>query len=162
MPNPDSYYQNGPTTVRIRADVVTVAEQAGFAIDSYDREVIFSRQLWRGAPGLGTMNKRTIFMSEDNFNLPYVSAHELGHSFGWRHANFWEVSGGSPISSNGTEIEYGDVYDMMGNNIGIGQSWAVCRALPSFQSVAEIPGGLAAAGEYFRSCQIGNLYDSSA
>ncbi|NIV70707.1 MAG: hypothetical protein GWN41_11435, partial [Phycisphaerae bacterium] len=111
MPNSESYYQNQPL-VRLRADAVKAAEQAGFDVDSYDREVIFSKKVWRGSAALGTINRRTIFMSH---NLTRVSVHEVGHSNGWRHANFWEVNGGSPISPNGTEIEYGDVFDMMGN-----------------------------------------------
>ena len=51
-------------------------------------------------------------------NLDYVSIHELGHTNGWRHTDFWEVSGGSPISSNGTEIAYGDKFDLMGGSAG--------------------------------------------
>lgn len=125
MPNPASYYQGVNATIKIRADAVQVASNAGYNIKSYDREVIFSSQLWSGAPGLGTLNQRTALMSERNSNLPYVTLHELGHTFGWMHANFWKVSSGSPISPDGTEIEYGDVYDMMGNNIGVNQSGPV-------------------------------------
>lgn len=114
MPNSESFYGSNPL-VRLRADAVNLAEQAGFDLDSYDREVIFSKKVWGGAFAFGTMNKRTLFMSH---SLAYVTAHELGHSSGWRHANFWEVNGGSPISSNGTEIEYGDKYDLMGGSSG--------------------------------------------
>jgi len=114
MPNPDSYYQSGPIHVRMRADAAKVAAQAGFDIDSYDREFIFSRKIWSGAFNKG-MNKRTAYLST---NLPYISAHELGHTFGWLHANFWQVNGGSPISSNGTDIEYGDKFDLMGGSGG--------------------------------------------
>ncbi len=112
MPNPVSYYAAGHYFTRMRADAAKIAEQAGYDVDSYDREVIFSRKIWGGAAAFGTLNKRTTFMSH---NFDYITIHELGHSFGWRHTNFWQVSGGAPISANGTEIEYGDVYDMMGN-----------------------------------------------
>jgi len=114
MPNPDTYYTNDPksTYIRIMTDALKVAEQAGFDVDSYDREVIFSRQLWNGKGSQGSLNRRTCFM---NNSREYTMVHELGHTFGWRHANFWRVSGGSPISSIGKLIEYGDKYDMMGS-----------------------------------------------
>ena len=99
LPNSESFYQNNPL-VRLRADAVKAAEQAGFDVDSYDREFIFSKKVW-GTGALGTINRRTILMPH---NIAYISAHEFGHTNGWRHANFFLVSSGSPISSNGTEI----------------------------------------------------------
>jgi len=114
MPNPVSYYTSDPksTLVRIATDAVKISEQAGFDVDSYGREVIFSKQIWGGSAALGTINRRTAFMSH---SVEYTMVHELGHTFGWRHTNFWEVKSGSPISSEGTEEEYGDRYDMMGS-----------------------------------------------
>jgi len=114
MPNPDTYYQASNVTMRIRSDAVLMAEQKGFDIDSYDREVIFSRGIW-GSGAKGTMNKRTALMPH---NLAYVSIHELGHTNGWRHTDFWEVKGGFPYPSNGTLIAYGDKFDLMGGSAG--------------------------------------------
>ena len=114
MPNPDTYYKNGPIHVRMRADAAKVAAQAGFDIDSYDREIIFSRKIWSGPSALG-LNKRTAFMSH---NLDYVSIHELGHTFGWLHANFWKVKSGFPYPLNGKDVEYGDKFDLMGGSAG--------------------------------------------
>ncbi|MES2598343.1 MAG: Calx-beta domain-containing protein [Verrucomicrobiota bacterium] len=42
-----------------------------------------------------------------------VTAHEIGHSFGLSHANFWDTSGTSSIGPGANE-EYGDSYDVMG------------------------------------------------
>lgn len=43
-------------------------------------------------------------------------AHELGHNYGLRHANRWDVTGINPIDPTGTQLDYGDDYDMMGGN----------------------------------------------
>lgn len=42
-----------------------------------------------------------------------VTAHEIGHSFGLSHANFWDTAGTSAIGP-GANAEYGDSYDVMG------------------------------------------------
>ena len=121
MPQPDAYYQFdavrgvGPTLTRIRADAVALAEQAGYAVADYDREVIYTKKQWESrAAGFGTFNFRTAFVS---CNCDYLTVHELGHSFDWKHANFWRVESGSPISADGREINYGDAFDIMGDQI---------------------------------------------
>ena len=42
-----------------------------------------------------------------------VTAHEIGHTFGLAHANFWDTAGTSAIGP-GANQEYGDSYDNMG------------------------------------------------
>lgn len=42
-----------------------------------------------------------------------VTAHEIGHTFGLAHANFWDTAGTSAIGP-GANAEYGDSYDVMG------------------------------------------------
>lgn len=42
-----------------------------------------------------------------------VTAHEIGHTFGLAHANFWDTAGTSAIGP-GSNQEYGDSYDVMG------------------------------------------------
>jgi hypothetical protein len=52
--------------------------------------------MWQGrATGLGTVNFRTAFMAS---GCDYLTLHEIGHSSDWKHANFWRVTEGSPIS----------------------------------------------------------------
>lgn len=45
-----------------------------------------------------------------------VHVHEFGHNYGLDHANFWQRSLGSinPVDPNGTNVEYGDPFDVMG------------------------------------------------
>lgn len=47
------------------------------------------------------------------FDSVTIAGHEIGHTFGLSHANFWDTSGTSAIGA-GTNQEYGDQYDIMG------------------------------------------------
>ncbi|MFQ5629982.1 MAG: hypothetical protein ACE5I1_14545 [bacterium] len=114
LPQPQSYYEKEPVLTRIRADAVVMAEQAGFDINSYDRVVIFTKKVWIGPMGKA-LNEQTAFLSG---GTAYLTAHEIGHTYGWLHANFWQVKQGSPISPNGVNVEYGDVFDIMGDRSG--------------------------------------------
>ncbi len=121
MPHPKSYYlELNPleALARLRGDAVAAARQAGYNPDDYDREIIYSRKSWNSATGMGTINTRTVFLSG---GTAYLDMHELGHSLGWQHADFWWVDPGqSPISSHGKKQPYGDSYDIMGDQ-GWGQ-----------------------------------------
>jgi M6 family metalloprotease-like protein len=44
--------------------------------------------------------------------------HEIGHTFGARHASLWQVTDGDPVSPNGTSVEYQDTFDVMGASAG--------------------------------------------
>ncbi len=128
MPQPDSYYRFDESTdiglvlVRIRADAIALAQQSGYPEANYDRVVIYTKKLWNSlAVGLGTVNFRTLFVA---CGCDYLTLHELGHSFDWKHANFWRVRQGSPTSPDGEELNYGDAFDIMGDQIpGRGRSF---------------------------------------
>jgi hypothetical protein len=116
MPQPVSYYQGESGFVRIRADAIQMAADAGYAESDYDRDVIFTGKIWpQPWYGYGYMNWRTSFMAADS---PLLSAHEVGHSFGWFHATFWRVQGDDPISPEGQQLTYGDGFDIMGDQVG--------------------------------------------
>ncbi|MFQ5571677.1 MAG: T9SS type A sorting domain-containing protein [Rhodothermales bacterium] len=115
MPQPTSFYalDNRQSFVRIRADAIKIAEEAGFLESDYDREAIFTKKLWpQPFRGVGGVNIRTFY---SKFDKPSHSAHEMGHSFDWRHANFWRVTSANPIDTAGVLIEYGDKFDIMGD-----------------------------------------------
>ncbi len=43
-------------------------------------------------------------------------AHEFGHNLGAAHSAWWRVDDGDPLSPDGQFVEYGDVFDVMGNS----------------------------------------------
>ncbi|MFQ5631081.1 MAG: hypothetical protein ACE5I1_20095, partial [bacterium] len=116
MPQPTTFYEleDRKALVKIRADALKIAKDAGFDISDYDREAIFTKRLWpqRAFLGIGGVNMRTVWTSLDN---AAHSAHEFGHTFDWRHANFWRVTSANPLDTAGTQIQYGDKFDIMGD-----------------------------------------------
>lgn len=116
MPQPTSFYNlvNRLSFVRIRAHAIKLAEEAGFHESDYDREVIFTTKVWPLTQnGVGGINLRTSYITK---NIASLTAHEMGHTFDWRHANFWRVTSASPIDTAGEMINYGDKFDIMGDS----------------------------------------------
>ena len=106
----------------LQAAALSAATANGKVISNYDRvAVVFARTgsipgnqfTWAGLGDIGG----TFTWFNGNFSL-YVVSHELGHNYGLRHANLWEVTDGNPVSATGTSHEYGDIYDIMGTGPG--------------------------------------------
>lgn len=84
------------------------ARRIGFDYNNYDVTVV---RLNGGArPTGGWGGTGNVWIYGDGVG---VTAHEIGHSFGLAHANFWDTSGTSSIGP-GANAEYGDSYDVMG------------------------------------------------
>ncbi|MBI2895700.1 MAG: hypothetical protein HYY06_19240 [Deltaproteobacteria bacterium] len=116
MPRPGSAYETGPSLVRLRADALLVAEQAGFDPDSYDLEVIFGVVHWpTAASGIGALDNHTVFINRVG---PRLTVHEMGHAMGFGHANFLHVVEGSPLDPSAVEVLYADEWDPMGGGGG--------------------------------------------
>jgi len=100
------------------------AAAGDYALGNYDRFVVVVTAqpiLTGGLPG----STWTFFGISDvggdsaliNGDFDYhIVAHELGHTFGLFHANCWLVADGDPTSPAGTSEEYGDKFDMMGDD----------------------------------------------
>ncbi|WP_395738871.1 Calx-beta domain-containing protein [Prosthecobacter sp.] len=85
------------------------ARRIGFDYNDYDVTVV---RLNGGArPTGGWGGGSNVWVYADSVG---ICAHEIGHSFGLAHANYWDTSGTSAIGP-GTNAEYGDVYDVMGS-----------------------------------------------
>ena len=65
----------------------------------------------RGAGGWGSVSETSVWIYSSTWRE--VVAHEMGHTFGLAHANYWDTGGLSAVG-NGTNQEYGDIYDIMG------------------------------------------------
>jgi len=105
----------------------TDAEQKAainYNLTNYDRVVILfsslrsfpgaQQNVFGSANGWSNIGGQTVWV---NGALYFgVLAHELGHTYGVYHGNLWQVHDGNPISRNGTDVEYGDTFDVMGEN----------------------------------------------
>ena len=121
-----AYGAADPMTV-LRQDALTAArtydQQNGntgqFNPDLYDFEItVFSDVPGFTFGGLAFVGAKGQLVNAE-FSLRILS-HELGHNYGLNHANRWDVTGTDPIDPAGTHNEYGDEYDMMGGNSGVG------------------------------------------
>ncbi len=87
------------------------ARKLGFDDGEYDCVVVRLKGGPRPAGGYG--GGASVWIYGDSVD---VTAHEIGHSFGLAHANFWDTAGTSAIGA-GANGEYGGHWDVMG---GIG------------------------------------------
>ncbi len=111
-------------SAKLHDDARAAAEKVGYDISAYDRVgVVFSSLTDLVDGSTGAKSKITYgglaTVIGPNFwvNGAYsfrVVAHELGHTYGLRHANLWKVSDGNPVSEGGRSLEYGDPFDLMG------------------------------------------------
>lgn len=119
-----SYAQAGDSA-SLHADARAAARLAGFDIDAYARiGVVFSdlskipNSLIRYG-GLGNIAGR-FFWINGTYSFRVVT-HEIGHTYGIRHSNLWDVDDGDPdtvetdpVAEDGESVDYGDVFDIMG------------------------------------------------
>lgn len=96
------------------ADARDVARKAGYETANYPLDIVSHTTVpnfdWGG---LGAVGGKGTWLQSAGAG---VTAHELGHNFGVIHANFWLPF--SPYTSThglGTNIEYGNIFDTMGN-----------------------------------------------
>lgn len=118
MPATAASYATAGANSQLHTDARALATGAGFNLATYDRiGVVFSDL--SNIPGSqitygGLANIEDVeFWVNGYFDLRVVG-HELGHTYGLFHANLWDVSDGNPVSPAGTSLEYGDIFDLMG------------------------------------------------
>ena len=116
LPHNEAWYvqkdtSNGGTIDGLGLEMTHAREEAkrlGFDYNDYDCTVLRLNGGARATGGWG--GGSTVWIYGDSVG---VTAHEIGHSFGLSHANFWDTAGTSAIGA-GTNQEYGDQYDVMG------------------------------------------------
>jgi len=115
-----SLYGSYASREEVEQDATTVGIAAGFDPAIYDLVVFQNtpQQVMSGFWGFARENAKGVWMY-NGFNWMHHS-HEFGHNFGNRHANLWDSEGVDPIGP-GTNLEYGDVFDNMGNQGHLGQ-----------------------------------------
>ncbi len=101
---------------KLREEARAAAKAAGFVLTNYDFDVIcFGSVPGYGWAGLGYVGGPGSWIQNSFDDAAGVFCHELGHNYGLNHANFWDTAGETIIGSKGTDVEYGDSFDTMGN-----------------------------------------------
>jgi hypothetical protein len=96
-------------------DAANAAQNAGYDVNSYNLYVVaFSYTPNMGWAGLAYVGGSGALIN-GSFNITVV-AHELGHNYGLNHASFWRPTDTTTPIGQGSEVEYGDSFDMMGNS----------------------------------------------
>lgn len=129
MPRTAAYYATNDAYVQMQDDALAAAQTAGFTTDNYDRHLLVFSSL-RGITGsqFTWAGLGWIVGSFTWYNGAFdarVVPHELGHNYGLRHANLWQVSGNNPVDLAGYSASYGDPVDCM----GIGSTTLFARLL---------------------------------
>jgi len=109
----DWYSTAGPGA--LLADAREIARRAGFETDNYDRDIVsFTSVPGYDFGGLAFVRGKGVWLQSSSAG---VAIHELGHNYGLWHANSWTASGDSVVGP-GSHVEYGNVFDTMGNASG--------------------------------------------
>lgn len=101
------------------------ARAYGYDPDAYDRVIVLARQLFDRPIARAAIGARVVAVSGRKPQPWQTFAHELGHTYGFPHSNFWSVpSGADPVSPGGEAREYGDAWDLMGSpNVDTEADW---------------------------------------
>ena len=114
MPKTAAVYGAGDAAL-LRTDARAAARTAGFNTALFDFDLICMGAVpgfnWSGLGYIGAPGAwiRSSFDASGG-----VPSHELGHNLGLLHANFWDT-GGQSVTGAGSNVEYGDSFDTMGN-----------------------------------------------
>ena len=114
MPKTASVYGASDPSI-LRTDARNAARISGLNLALFDFDLICVGAVpgfnWAGLGYIGAPGSwiRASFDATGG-----VSSHELGHNFGLNHANAWDT-GGQSILGAGSNVEYGDSFDTMGN-----------------------------------------------
>lgn len=113
-PEATTAYTTDPTGaggIALRDDIISAAN-ADLTLADYDHVILVFSSL-PGYPA-GMAGGREVWIS--GWYRFSTVAHELGHNYGWGHANQW-VGASNPLDSAGFSWEYGDSFDVMGTGI---------------------------------------------
>ncbi|HEY5906928.1 MAG TPA: hypothetical protein VIZ31_02735, partial [Vicinamibacteria bacterium] len=96
---------------QLMTDAIAAARAAGHDIAAYNLYIVAFPSLSYGYSGKASVGRARVWLN-GSFGSG-VTAHELGHNYGVFHANLWRTTDGSVIGP-GANVEYGNVFDVMG------------------------------------------------
>jgi len=125
MPNPSSYYTNNFDNNQLHLDARNLCNNSGLDPSSFDITLVCFANIGMQLTKSGSYNfvyaglaggSNQWIQAGANWNVGnYVDTitHETGHNYGLGHAHSWDTTDGSVMSTNGTNTEYGDIFDSM-------------------------------------------------
>lgn len=116
LPQTKAFYEANSDT-KLADDARAVAATAGYPASSFDIFVYCFPALARigGTPAFANVNGPNQWVN--GLQQASINVHEFGHNYGLGHANYWFTSTGNGFAGHGVEHEeYGDVFDLMGND----------------------------------------------
>ncbi|MEY4489552.1 MAG: hypothetical protein RIQ79_2060, partial [Verrucomicrobiota bacterium] len=122
VPNTAASYATAGADVLLHTHARAAATAAGFNLANYDRIALVFSYLGNISgskidyAGLANVTGSELWIN-GSFSMDVV-AHELGHTYGLSHANLWKVPATDPVALNGSSLEYGDTFDLMGDGAG--------------------------------------------
>jgi hypothetical protein len=96
---------------QLLTDARATARTAGFDTALFELDLVAFARLFDGYSGKARVGGKGIWLN-GSFGAS-VTAHELGHNYGVHHANWWQTTDGTVIGA-GSNVEYGNVFDVMG------------------------------------------------
>lgn len=122
LPYPLAWYNRydadvGGGDFLIQTHARQIARSMGYDSNSYNLDAV----RWNGGPGSyggsASVGGRGMRMKT---SFAGTFCHELGHNLGVWHANFWRTTPPS-FTGPGNNLEYGNLFDLMGNSGSFGQ-----------------------------------------
>jgi hypothetical protein len=119
LPSTAAFYATNGYEFTLYCDALAAAE-SDYVGTNYDKVMVLcswlgsipnSQLTFGGVAVIG--GSTTLVNGEFDFR---VVAHELGHTFGLFHADFWESNTQDPVSTDGGSLEYSDPFDAMSAN----------------------------------------------
>ncbi len=96
---------------QLLTDARVAARSAGLDPALFELDLVAFARLFDGYSGKARVGGKGVWLN-GSFGAS-VTAHELGHNYGVHHANWWQTTDGSVIGP-GTNVEYGNTFDVMG------------------------------------------------
>lgn len=103
-----------PNAYRMYSSATALVEADGVDLSPYETICIFFSDIAGiNYTGLASIGGTRMWINGTTSTKTFT--HELGHNYGAKHANFWQVSSNDPVDPAGSEIGYGDFTDIMGS-----------------------------------------------
>ena len=112
LPQTSAFYRAQGNDDLLRQDIQQALSDAGINKNAFDR-IIYETHGLSFNGGFAEVSGDETWFRE---GVPQVIAHELGHNYGFRHANTFETGRNSSLDvADGGSLEYGNVLDIMGS-----------------------------------------------